>query len=229
PRSLARSPLWDGASPAVHESQSRLWENMVGRSRPFWIFAFPQLQRTFPEQLGDVDAEGFYRAVNRVRRSYVRVDADELTYNLHIMLRFEIENDLLEGRLGVEKVPDAWNARLQDYFGLPPPSAADGPLQDMHWSTPVLGGFVGYALGNLIAAQVMERVRAELPDLDRQMRAGEFQPLLGWLSEAVYAHGRKFTPEQLVERVTGSPISSAAWVAYARAKFGELYGIPGRT
>ncbi|MBJ7596689.1 MAG: carboxypeptidase [Candidatus Nephthysia bennettiae] len=225
PRSLARTPLWDGASPAVHESQSRLWENMVGRSRPFWTFAFPLLQRSLPEQLGDLDAEIYYRAVNRVRPSYIRVDADELTYNLHIMLRFEIENDLLEGRLRVEDVPDAWNARLQRYLGLPPPSAADGPLQDMHWSMPVLGGFVGYTLGNLIGAQMMERVREGIPDLDAQMRAGDFEPILDWLRSSVYAHGRKLTPDELVERVTGSRIGSAAWIAYARHKFGQLYAL----
>jgi carboxypeptidase Taq len=225
PRSLGRTPLWDGASPAVHESQSRLWENMVGRSRSFWSFAFPRLQRSFPEELGDLNAESYYRAVNRVRPSYIRVDADELTYNLHIMLRFEIENDLLEGRLRVEEVPDAWNARLEGYLGLPPPPAADGVLQDMHWSMPVLGGFVGYALGNLIGAQLMEQVREEMPELDAQMRAGEFEPLLEWLRKAVYAHGRKFTPDELVERVTGSPIGSAAWIAYARHKFGELYAL----
>jgi carboxypeptidase Taq len=125
----------------------------------------------------------------------------------------------------VEEVPEAWNSRLKGYLGLPPPPAADGPLQDLHWSMPVLGGFVGYALGNLIGAQLMERVRAELPDLDRQMQAGELQPLLGWLRGAVYSHGRKFTPDELVERVTGSPIGSAAWVTYARRKFRALYGL----
>jgi carboxypeptidase Taq len=225
PRSLVRTPLWDGASAAVHESQSRLWENMIGRSRPFWTHAFPELQRAFPEQLAGVDAEAYYRAVNRVRPSYIRVDADELTYNLHIMLRFEIENDLLEGRLRVDEVPEAWNAKLVEYLGLPPPPAADGPLQDMHWSIPVLGSFVGYTLGNLIGAQLMERIRSDLPDLDGMIAAGEFRPVLGWLREAVYAHGRKFTPGELVERVTGSPITAAAWITYARDKFGELYAL----
>jgi carboxypeptidase Taq len=225
PRSLARTPLWDGASPGVHESQSRLWENMVGRSRPFWDFAFPLLRSTFPEQLGDLDAETYYRAVNRVRPSYIRVDADELTYNLHIMLRFEIENELLEGRLRIGEVPEAWNARLQEYLGLPPPPAADGPLQDLHWTTPILGGFVGYALGNLIAAQIMDRVRVEIPELDGQMRGGEFRPLLDWLRDHIYSEGRKFTPDELVERVTGTPIGTAAWLTYARGKFGKLYDL----
>jgi carboxypeptidase Taq len=217
--------LWDGASPGVHESQSRLWENMVGRSRPYWVFALPVLQRTFPEQLRGLEPETYYRAVNRVRPSYIRVEADELTYNLHIMLRFEIENDLLEGRLRAEAVPEAWNAKLQDYLGLPPPPAADGPLQDMHWSFPVLGTFVGYALGNLIGAQLMERARAELPDLDGKMQAGEFKPLLSWLRERVYCHGRKFTPDELTQLATGSPIASKAWIDYATRKFGALYGL----
>jgi carboxypeptidase Taq len=225
PRSLARTPLWDGASPGMHESQSRLWENMVGRSRPYWVFALPVLQRTFPEQLGSVDPETYYRAVNRVRPSYIRVEADELTYNLHIMLRFEIENELLEGRLSAEQVPEAWNARLGDYLGLVPAPVADGPLQDMHWSFPVLGTFVGYTLGNLIGAQLMERARADLPDLEGQMRAGRFQPLLSWLRETVYCHGRKLTPDELVQRATGNPVGSKAWIDYARRKFGELYGL----
>jgi carboxypeptidase Taq len=225
PRSLARTPLWDGASPGMHESQSRLWENMIGRSRSFWTHAFPGLQSAFPQQMADVDAEAYYRAVNRVRPSYIRVDADELTYNLHIMLRFEIENDLLEGRLRVEDVPEAWNAKLQEYLGLPPPPAADGPLQDMHWSMPVLGSFVGYTLGNLIGAQLMERIRSELPGLDGMIAAGEFRPLLDWLRQGVYAHGRKFTPGELVERVTGHPITATAWISYTRAKFSDLYAL----
>ena len=229
PRSLARTPLWDGASPGVHESQSRLWENLVGRSRAFWSFAFPQLRAVFPEQLAALDAELYYRAVNRVRPSYIRVDADELTYNLHILLRFEIENELLEGRLRVEEVPEAWNAKLEEYLGLPPPPAADGPLQDMHWSFPVLGSFVGYSLGNLISAQLMDRLRRALPDLDEQIAAGDFQEALDWLRGEVYVHGRKFTPGELVERVCGEPIGSKAWVAYARGKFGELYSLEQRT
>src|SRR5205823_9444132 len=141
--------LWDGASPAVHESQSRLWENMVGRSRPFWSFAFPRLQRSFPEQLGDLNAESYYRAVNRVRPSYIRVDADELTYNLHIMLRFEIERDLLEDRLRLEELPQLWRDKMKTYLGIVPPTDREGVLQDVHWSLGAIGYFPTYTLGNL--------------------------------------------------------------------------------
>lgn len=225
PKRLARTPLWAGASPGVHESQSRLWENLVGRSRTFWAYLFPELRAAFPEQLADVDAEDLYRAVNCVQPSYIRVDADELTYNLHILLRFEIENELHEGRLRVEEVPAAWNARLEAYLGLPPPPAAQGPLQDVHWSEPVVGEFVSYTLGNLIGAQLMEKVRADLPELDEQMSRGEFSPLLGWLQERLYVHGRKFTPGELVLRATERPITTAPWIAYAQAKFAELYGL----
>jgi carboxypeptidase Taq len=224
PRRLARTPLWGGASPGVHESQSRLWENLVGRSRPFWSYFHPHFQAAFPDELGDTDPETFYRAVNRVQPSYVRVDADEVTYNLHVMLRFEIENELIEDRLRVEEIPEAWNARLQEYLGLPPPSAADGPLQDVHWSGAILGGFVGYSLGNVIGAQLMEAVRSEMPDLDDHLAAGHFDQLLGWLQERLYAHGRKFTPDELVRRATGRSIEAGPWIAHVRTKFGELYG-----
>ncbi|MDQ6774587.1 MAG: carboxypeptidase M32 [Candidatus Dormibacteraeota bacterium] len=229
PARLDGTPLWAGASPGVHESQSRLWENLVGRSRPFWSYAFPRLQAEFPGALDGVDAEAFYRAVCRVRPSYIRVDADEVTYNLHIMLRFEIENALLEDRLRVDEVPEAWNAALARDLGLPPPREADGALQDIHWTSPVLGGFVGYTLGNVIGAQLMNSIRAEMPDLDGQLAAGEFFPLLGWLQRRVYVHGRKFTPGELVERVTGRPLTAAPWIDYVRAKFGDLYGLPEQT
>lgn len=222
---LDRTPLCSGASPGVHESQSRLWENLVGRSRPFWRHFFGKLRETFPEALDGIAEEGFYRAVNKVQPSYIRVDADEVTYNLHIMLRTEIESDLLEGRLSVADVPEAWNARLEEYLGLQPPPAQEGCLQDIHWTFPQLGSFVGYTLGNVISAQVMETIRRDLPDLDAQVEAGEFARLREWLVSHLYVHGRKFTPGELVERLTGRPISVEPWVAYIRGKYGELYGL----
>lgn len=222
---LDRTPLCSGASPGVHESQSRLWENLVGRSRPFWRHFFGKLRETFPEALDGIAEEGFYRAVNKVQPSYIRVDADEVTYNLHIMLRTEIESDLLEGRLSVADVPEAWNARLEEYLGLQPPPAQEGCLQDIHWTFPQLGSFVGYTLGNVISAQVMETIRRDLPDLDAQVEAGEFARLREWLVSHLYVHGRKFTPSELVERLTGRPISVEPWVAYIRGKYGELYGL----
>jgi carboxypeptidase Taq len=224
PRSLDRTGLWGGASPGVHESQSRLWENVVGRSLPFAEWLAPQLRAAFPETLADVDAEAFWRASNRVRPSYIRVDADEVTYNLHVMLRFEIESELLEGRLAVRDVPEAWAGRVRDLLGLEPPSDSDGPLQDIHW-TDRLGGFVGYALGNLIGAQLTEAVRRDLPDLDASIAAGDFAPLLSWLRHHVHRHGRKFTPDELVQRATGGPIAAGPWIAYVREKYAGLYGL----
>jgi carboxypeptidase Taq len=224
PAELQRTPLWAGASSGVHESQSRLWENLVGRGRPFSAFVLPMLRSAFPGRLDDVDAEQLYRAVNRVDPSYIRVEADEVTYNLHVMLRFELETALLDGSLAVEDVPEAWNSRVAEYLGLPAPSDAEGALQDIHWTFPTLGGFVGYTLGNLIGAQLMGTVRAALPGLDVQVESGNFAPLLGWLQENVYRHGRKFTPNELVERITGEELSATPWINYVERKFKELYG-----
>ena len=224
PRSLDRTPLWGGASPGVHESQSRMWENVIGRGRPFWEWCFPLLHDAFPESLDGVDAEAFWRASNKVRPSYIRVDADEVTYNLHILLRFEIENALLEGRMRVDEVPEAWNAKLREYLGLEPPPASDGPLQDIHW-TGFLGGFAGYTLGNLIGAQLTEAIRRDLPDLDARVAGGEFRALLDWLREHVHRHGRKFTPDELMEHAVGAPVQAGPWIAYVREKFGALYGV----
>jgi carboxypeptidase Taq len=224
PRSLDRTPLWGGASPGVHESQSRLWENQVGRSRPFWEWCLPRLRLALGETVADVEVDRFWRALNKVRPGYVRVEADEVTYNLHVLLRFEIEQELLEGRLRVVDVPDAWAVRLRDHLGLERPSDALGPLQDIHWCSG-LGHFVGYTLGNLIAAQLMEAARRDLPDLDRQIAGGRFGGLLGWLREHVHRHGRKFTPDELVRRATGSTICAGPWIAYVEVKVAAVYGL----
>jgi carboxypeptidase Taq len=224
PRSLDRTPLWGGASPGVHESQSRLWENLVGRSRPFADWLVPRLRAASPESLGDLEPEAFWRAINRVHPSYIRVDADEVTYNLHILLRFQVENDLLEGRLRVADVPEAWAAQLHDLLGLERPNDRDGALQDIHW-TDSIGEFVGYTLGNLIGAQLMEAARRDLPGLEAGYALGDFEPLLSWLRDRVHRHGRKFTPDELVERATGGPISAGPWITYAREKFTSLYGL----
>src|SRR5438309_2174287 len=224
-RNIDRTPLWDGASPGVHESQSRLWENLVGRSLPFWHHFFPSLRETFPEPLRGVEAEAFYHAVNKSYPSFIRVEADEVTYNLHVLLRFELENDMLEGKLKVNDVPEAWNELFKSYFGLDVPNDREGALQDIHWSFIGFAEFPGYTLGNIIGAQFMEKIRAEMPNLDSQIGQGEFGPLLHWLQENVYQHGRKFTPNELVERVTGQPISPKPWIAYVRKKFGALYDL----
>jgi carboxypeptidase Taq len=222
---LDRTPLWAGSSPGVHESQSRLWENLVGRSRSFWRWAFPQVQAIFPDALGEVDAEAFYRAVNKVQPSFIRVEADEVTYNLHILLRFELENDLLESRLPVADVPEAWREKMRAYIGVAPGDDAHGPLQDVHWTGVSFGGFPSYTLGNLIGAQLMRSARAELRGLDEEIERGDFSSLLIWLRENVYRHGRKFTPAELLRRVTGSELSAQPWIEYARIKFSEIYGL----
>ena len=190
--------LADGASLGFHESQSRLWENLVGRSRPFWQFFYPSLQETFPESLADVDAERFYRAINKVEPSLIRVEADEVTYNLHILLRFEMEQALLSGELSVADAPAAWDAKMSAYFGLTPPDAASGILQDVHWSGGAIGYFPTYSVGNLLSVQLYDKADADLGgQIASQVAAGDFAPLLGWLRENVHAHGRKYLPKDL--------------------------------
>lgn len=218
--------LAGGATPGVHESQSRLWENQVGRSRAFAGWILPRLRAAFPGALDNVDADAYYRSINLVRPSYIRVDADEVTYNLHIMLRTELEGELLDGRLGVAEIPEAWNQKLHDYLGLePPPTTAEGCLQDIHWTFPVLGSFVGYTLGNVIGPQLLATAQKSIGDLGDLVARGDFATLLGWLQENVYRHGRKFTPNELLTRVTGEPINAAYWTGYIRGKYGELYGL----
>ncbi len=226
PVEFDRTPLCNSTSLGVHESQSRMWENLVGRSRAFWRYFFPQLRAAFPETITDADSsETFYRAVNKVMPSLIRVEADELTYNFHILLRFELEDDLLEGRLAVADLPAAWNAKMQTYLGINPPTDALGVLQDIHWSGGSIGYFPTYTLGNLIGAQLAETILVALPDLDAQFERGEFGPLLDWLRTNIHRHGRRYEPAALVERVTGRPISAEAFVRYAKQKFGELYGL----
>ena len=222
---IDRTPLFGGASPGVHESQSRLWENLVGRSLSFWKHFYPTLRNAFPESLRDVDDEAFFRAVNKSYPSLIRVEADEVTYNMHILLRFELENELLEGTLKVKDLPEAWNQRVEAYLGIKVPNDREGVLQDIHWSYVSFGVFPGYTLGNLIGAQLMEKIRSDIPDLESQLEAGQFAALLGWLRKNVHRHGRKFTPNELLERATGRSLTAGPWIAYVRQKFGALYGI----
>jgi len=224
-RALNRTPLANGASLAVHESQSRMWENLVGRSRAFWEGHYPLLQQVFPAQLGNVSLEAFYKGINKVEPSFIRVEADEATYNLHIMLRLEIEIALMEGSLEVVDLPEVWNARMQEYLGVTPPDDAQGVLQDIHWSNGYIGYFSTYALGNLVSVQLWERINADLPDLGDQIRRGEFAGLLGWLRKNLHRHGAKFEPQELVQRVTGSKIDPAPYVRYLRTKYSQIYGI----
>jgi carboxypeptidase Taq len=218
------TPLGGGTSSGVHESQSRLWENVVGRSRGFWNHFYPRLQAAFPRQLSQVPQETFYRAVNKVQRSLIRTDADEVTYNLHVMLRFDFELDLLEGRLAVRDLPEAWRARYQADLGIEPPDDRNGVLQDVHWFSGQVGGvFQGYTLGNILGAQFFAAALQARPHITADIERGEFAALHGWLKANLYTHGSKFTAAELVERVTGGPLNIGPYVNYLRAKYGEMY------
>jgi carboxypeptidase Taq len=214
-----RTLLEGGASLGVHESQSRLWENLVGRSRGFWDHFFPQLQKRVPSQLAGVTAEQFYRTINRVQPSFIRVEADEATYNLHIMLRVELELALIEGSLAVADLPEAWNSRMQEYLGLTPPDAAKGVLQDIHWAAGLFGYFATYTLGNVIGAQLWERFGAVHPRRDTDIGRGDFSALLSWLRSELHQHGRKFEPQELVQRITGSSVNPEPYLRYLEQKY----------
>ena len=222
--SLRRTPLCSGVSLSIHESQSRLWENLVGRSRGFWKYFYPKLQTAFP-QLAATDLETFYRAVNRVSPSLIRIEADELTYSLHIMLRFELEREIFEGQVQVADLPDAWNAKMRDYLGVSPPNDALGVLQDVHWSSGLIGYFATYALGTIMSVQLFEKAVADNPGIPARLEQGDFSGLLGWLREHVHRHGRKYMPLELLHRATGHTLDAGPYVKYLKAKFGEIYGL----
>jgi len=225
-RDFEGTPLGTGTSAGVHESQSRLWENVVGRSRGCWQFFYPQLQAIFPSQLGAVSLETFYRAINKVERSLIRTDADEVTYNLHVMIRFDLELALLEGRLAIGDLPAAWRERYQADLGIVPPDDRDGVLQDVHWYSFVIGGvFQGYTLGNIMNAQFYEAALRAHPEIPAEIARGEFATLHGWLKANIYQHGSKYTASELMERATGQPLSIEPYIRYLRAKYGELYRI----
>jgi carboxypeptidase Taq len=222
-KALERTPLCVGASMTIHESQSRLWENVVGRSLPFWRWLYPRVQEAFPDRLGGVPLEDFHRAINRVRRTFVRVDADETSYGLHVILRFELEQELLSGRLAVKDLPDAWNSRFEELMGAAVPNDALGVLQDSHWSGGSFGYFPTYLLGSVLSVQVWERVQTEIPNVEEQIERGEFAELHAWLREHIYASGRKFTPAETIERAVGGPLDPQPYLAYLRAK-GTAFG-----
>ncbi|GAB4526816.1 MAG: carboxypeptidase M32 [Anaerolineae bacterium] len=225
PVHLMGQPIGNAISLSIHESQSRLWENVVGRSRGFWQWAFPQLQAIFPGQVGGVDMDTFYKAVNKSQPSFIRVEADEATYNLHIMLRFELEDDLMNDRVKVNDLPRIWNERFEASFGLVPPTDSLGVLQDVHWSAGLVGYFPTYALGNLLSVQFYNEALKAHPGIPTEITEGKFDTLLGWLRENIHHHGCKFTMPELVERVTGQQIDSRPYIAYLKAKYGEIYGL----
>jgi carboxypeptidase Taq len=210
----------------IHESQSRLWENFVGRSREFWNYFFPHAVETFSDSLSGVSIDDFYFAINDVHPSLIRVEADEATYNLHIIIRFELEQALLSGDLPVADLPGAWNERYRQFLGIEPESDANGVLQDIHWSAGLFGYFPTYALGNLYAAQLFGRAKQDLGGLDDRFALGDFQGLLDWLREHVHRAGKAFTATQLVERVTGSTLGHKPLLAHLRQKYSPLYQLP---
>jgi carboxypeptidase Taq len=219
---LQRTPLGHGESLSVHESQSRMWENMVGRGRPFCEYLTPRVVEAFPGLAG-LDPQTLFRAVNRVEPSFIRVEADEATYSLHVVIRFELEQELIEGRLAVRDLPEAWNERYERYLGLEVTDDASGVLQDVHWAAGLLGYFPTYALGNLVAGQLWARVRTDMPDLDDQIAAGELAPLREWLRLNVHRHGCKFTTRELLDRVVGEPLSVGPFVEYLKTKVAEVH------
>ena len=220
------TPLASGTSSGVHESQSRLWENIVGRSRGFWTYYYPKLQTKFPEQLKSVTVDDFYRAINKVQRSLIRTDADEVTYNLHVIIRFDLELAMLEGSLSIDELPAAWHARYESDLGLHAPDDSDGVLQDVHWYAGLIGGaFQGYALGNVLASQFYASALEAHPEIPQQIEEGQLATLHTWLRENIYTHGSKFTAPELIERVTGGGLDLAPYFEYLNSKYGEIYGL----
>ena len=222
---LENTPLARGYSLGIHESQSRMWENLVGRGRPFWNHFYPQLQEVFRSQFAGVGLDEFYRAINAVRPSLIRIEADEATYNLHVILRFELEQELLAGGIDLRDLPELWDSKMREYLGIDAPDVADGVLQDMHWAAGHIGYFATYSLGNIVSCQLWERITSELPDLDEQFEQGEFGALREWLRVHVHCHGRKFMPPELLDRVVGGPIDPQPYLSYLRAKLGEIYAL----
>lgn len=218
------TPLASGTSSGMHESQSRLWENIVGRSRPFWEHFYPRLRAIFPEQLGTTPLDTFYRAINKVERSLIRVGADEVTYNLHVILRFDLELALLEGSLAVRDLPEAWRARYRSDLGIAPPDDRDGVLQDVHWYAGLIGGaFQGYTLGNIMGAQLYDAALRAHPNIPQQIEDGEFAVLHDWMRAHVYRYGRAFTADEILSCATGGPLDTRPYLTYLRRKYGELY------
>ena len=225
PPELRSTCLADGASMALHESQSRFWENVIGRSRPFWEGLYPLLQNFFPTQLGRVKADAFYRALNEVKPSLIRVDADELSYSLHIIIRFEIEKLLISGELDPEKLPELWREKTTEYLGLASETDADGALQDIHWSMGSFGYFPSYALGNLYGLQITQKLQADIPELDDLVAQGKFDRLYAWLKDTIYHWGCRLPPGELLQKITGEKLQAQSFIKYIEDKYEGLYGI----
>ncbi|HUO07757.1 MAG TPA: carboxypeptidase M32 [Phycisphaerae bacterium] len=217
------TPLSGGVSLGVHESQSRLWENLVGRSRGFWNRFYPHLQQTFHAQLAATPLDTFYKSINRVKPSFIRVEADEVTYNLHIILRYEMEQELLTQKLSVQDAPQRWNEKMRQSLGITPPTDREGILQDVHWSGGGIGYFPTYSLGNILAAQLFQSAKKDLPSLMPDIQSANFAPLYSWLKTHVHHHGRKYPPAQLIPLATGQPLTTEPYLHYLKTKFSEIY------
>lgn len=220
-----RHPLNGSSSLAIHESQSRLWENLIGRSKEFWSFFYPSLQMLFPEHLGNVSQQNFYRGINKIEPSLIRVEADEATYNLHVMLRLEIEIGLMEGTIEVKDLPEIWNAKMEEYLGVTPSNDAEGVLQDVHWSGGMIGYFPTYALGNLASVQLWDKMLEDHPNIPDEIAQGKFDTILGWMREKVHRFGSKFEPQEIMLKATGSKITPEPYMRYLQTKYGELYDL----
>lgn len=227
PERFARTPVGAVPSLGFHESQSRLWENVIGRSREFWTFFLPKMKEAFPGAFDSADVETVYAAVNRVEPSYIRTEADEVTYNLHIMIRYELEQALVDGSLAVADLPEAWNAKMEEYLTIKPRSVSEGVLQDVHWSMGSIGYFPTYSLGTILAVQLFEAACKEHPEIPREMAAGNFATVRLWMQRNVYDQASLYTPKELLEKITGSGYDPAPYLAYMKAKYGELYGLSG--
>lgn len=220
-----RTSLENGTSLAIHESQSRMWENLVGRSFPFWEHFYSDLKKTFSSQLDGVNVKQFYKAINKVEPSFIRVNADEATYNMHIMLRLEIEIGMVDGSIRIKDLPEIWNTKMKEYLGVTPPDNAHGVLQDIHWSYGSIGYFSTYALGNIVSAQLWERINKDIYNLEEQIRKGKFEQLREWLREKIHVYGHKYDPQDIVQKITGSKIDSSAYVRYLTKKYSEIYDL----
>jgi carboxypeptidase Taq len=220
PREVARLPVGQYASLGIHESQSRLWENLVGRGLPFWRFFYPRLQARFPDQFGGIDLERFHAALNKAQPSLIRIDADEVTYGMHVILRFELEQDIINGRVELKDLPERWADKMDAYLGVEVPDHAHGVLQDMHWASGLIGYFSTYLLGTVMSVQIWEKADEELGGLDEQIEAGEFRPLREWLGERIHSQGRKYVPQELLRHATGATIDAKPYLAYLERKFG---------
>ena len=225
PAEFEQTPIGGATSLGIHESQSRMWENLVGRSRSYAEFIFPQLKVAYPESFGSATSEEYYRAVNKVEPSLIRVEADEVTYNLHILLRFELECELLTGSLAIKDLPEAWNARMKEYLGITPDKDANGALQDVHWSCGLVGYFPTYSIGNLVSGQLWNSIKKVQPDIDSQIAKGEFANLLSWLRENIHSKGSKYLPKELIVMATGEKLTSRYYMDYLTAKYNDIYSL----